>query len=120
MLSGQYARYFVRGMERNPDAPGQIQASACCKHYVANELENWQDPNGTKFSRHNFDAKVTQQDLADSYLPPFQACVEEGEVSGLMCSCESTQASMSMRTNTAHSLTAPSAPLGRCCVRSVE
>ena len=31
-------------------------------------------------------SNVTQQDLADSYLPSFQACVEEGAVSGIMCS----------------------------------
>jgi pre-mRNA-splicing factor SYF2/beta-D-xylosidase 4 len=29
---------------------------------------------------------VPQQDLVDSYLPSFQACVEEGKVSGVMCS----------------------------------
>lgn len=26
------------------------------------------------------------QDLVDSYLPSFQTCVEEGKVSGIMCS----------------------------------
>ena len=36
--------------------------------------------------RYHFDANVTAQDLADSYLPPFQACVEKGNVSSLMCS----------------------------------
>ena len=29
---------------------------------------------------------MTDQDLVDSYLLPFQACVEKGHVSGLMCS----------------------------------
>jgi beta-glucosidase-like glycosyl hydrolase len=29
---------------------------------------------------------VPQQDLVDSYLPPFQSCVEEGKVSGVMAS----------------------------------
>jgi hypothetical protein len=29
---------------------------------------------------------ISQQDLVDSYLPPFQACVEQGEVTSLMCS----------------------------------
>lgn len=74
-MSGQYAINFVQGMERNPADPGHIQASACCKHYVANELESW---NGQ--TRHTFNANVTMQDLQDSYLPPFQACVEEGKV----------------------------------------
>jgi hypothetical protein len=34
--------------------------------------------NGT--DRHHIDAYVPQQDLADSYLPPFQTGVEEGKV----------------------------------------
>eukprot|EP01052_Picozoa_sp_SAG31_P011240 SAG31_NODE_632_length_13389_cov_4.818360_11_plen_74_part_00 len=38
------------------------------------------------FTRHNIDANITMQDLVDSYLSPFQACVEKGKVSGLMCS----------------------------------
>ena len=36
--------------------------------------------------RYHFDAFVPQQDLVDSYLPSFQMCVEEGKVSGIMCS----------------------------------
>ena len=47
--------------------------------FVANELEH---TNGT--DRYHFDAAVPQQDLVDSYLPSFQACVEEGEVSSVM------------------------------------
>lgn len=64
-----------------PIYPLQQTAAACCKHFVANELEGW---NGT--NRHRFDASVTMQDLQDSYLPPFQACAEEGKVAGFMCS----------------------------------
>ena len=41
---------------------------------------------GVTHTRHDYDAKITQQDLVDSYLLPFQACVEKGKVSGLMCS----------------------------------
>ena len=36
--------------------------------------------------RQHVDTAVTQQDLMDSYMPPFQACVERGKVSSLMCS----------------------------------
>ena len=32
---------------------------------------------GVKLSRHTIDANITQQDLIDSYLAPFQACVEQ-------------------------------------------
>lgn len=30
--------------------------------------------------------QVTQQDLEDSFNPPFQACIQSGRASGLMCS----------------------------------
>ena len=80
-VAGEYAVNFVQGFQRAREDPYLLQASACCKHFVANELEA---TNGT--DRYSFNAIVSQQDLVDSYLPPFQACVEEGEVSGVMCS----------------------------------
>lgn len=43
--------------------------------------------NGTH--RHNFNAIVTDQDMADSYLPAFKTCVTKGRVSSLMCSYNS-------------------------------
>ena len=49
--------------------------------YSANELENTDG-----VTRHDVDTFVSQQDLADSYLPSFQTCVEEGKASGIMCS----------------------------------
>lgn len=36
--------------------------------------------------RYHFDAIVDERDLADTYLPAFQACVEVGRVSSIMCS----------------------------------
>lgn len=44
---------------------------------------------GQTHTRHDFSATITQQDLVDSYLFPFQSCVEKGRVSGLMCSYNS-------------------------------
>ncbi|KAH8092032.1 xylan 1,4-beta-xylosidase [Aureococcus anophagefferens] len=66
--------------------PYHLQASACCKHYVANELENTRQPDGEQWDRQHVDSNVTQRDLVDSYMVPFQACVEKGKVSSLMCS----------------------------------
>jgi beta-glucosidase-like glycosyl hydrolase len=60
-VTGQYAVSFVEGFQSAPEAPELLQASACCKHFVANELEAW---NGT--DRYHFDAHVTAQDLADT------------------------------------------------------
>ncbi len=62
LVTGQYAISFVTGFQSAPEAPELLQASACCKHFVANELEAW---NGT--DRYHFDANVTAQDLADTY-----------------------------------------------------
>ena len=81
--AGQYAINWVKGFQNAKEAPAPLQASSCCKHFVANELDGW---NGT--DRDHIDSYVPQQDLVDSYLPSFQACVEEGKVTGIMCSCE--------------------------------
>ncbi|KAI3887300.1 hypothetical protein MKX03_017861 [Papaver bracteatum] len=59
---------------------GHLQASACCKHFTAYDLDNW---NGT--NRFVFDAQVSLQDLADTYQPPFKRCIDEGKASGIMC-----------------------------------
>ena len=42
--------------------------------------------NGVTHTRNAFDAEISRRDLADTYLPAFQACVEHGKVAGLMCS----------------------------------
>ncbi|KAL3655336.1 putative beta-D-xylosidase 7 [Castilleja foliolosa] len=57
-----------------------LQASACCKHFTAYDLDHWNN-----ISRLSFDAKVSKQDLADTYQPPFKRCVAEGRASGIMC-----------------------------------
>jgi beta-D-xylosidase 4 len=83
-VSGEYAVSWVHGFQTASESPFPMQASSCCKHFVANELDGW---NGT--DRNHIDVFVPQQDLVDSYLPSFQACVQEGQVSGIMCSCAS-------------------------------
>jgi beta-glucosidase-like glycosyl hydrolase len=84
-LTGQYAKNFVTGFQEAPEDPYHVLASACCKHYVANEMEDT-DQDGIHHWRNEFDASVPIQDLIDSYMAPFQACVELGRVTGLMCS----------------------------------
>merc|ERR1712137_1064968 len=64
--------------------PNYIKASSCLKHFAAYNLENWGGAD-----RHHFDAKVTEQDLADTYYPPFEAGVKKGKASGMMCSYNS-------------------------------
>jgi pre-mRNA-splicing factor SYF2/beta-D-xylosidase 4 len=86
-LSGEYAASWVKGFQENPADPAHVQASACCKHYVANEMDHTsQAVPGIDWTRNTFDATVPMQDLLDSYLVPFKACVEKGRVTSLMCS----------------------------------
>ena len=71
----------MTGFQTAREAPYPLQASACCKHFVANELDA-----SNHTDRDHIDVFVPQQDLVDSYLPSFQTCVEEGKASGIMCS----------------------------------
>lgn len=57
------------------------KTSACCKHFAGYSLENWEG-----MDRYHFNAVITDEDLADFYLPAFQACVEKGRASSMMCS----------------------------------
>ncbi|KVH92394.1 Glycoside hydrolase family 3 [Cynara cardunculus var. scolymus] len=59
----------------------ELMVSACCKHFTAYDLENW-----GVYTRYNFNAIVTEQDLQDTYHPPFKSCIQEGKASCLMCS----------------------------------
>ena len=84
-VSGEYATNFVQGFQESEADETHLMASACCKHYVANSVEHTEE-NHMTWDRFEIDSEVTQQDLVDSYMPAFQACVEKGRVSGLMCS----------------------------------
>ncbi|XP_073053121.1 probable beta-D-xylosidase 7 [Primulina eburnea] len=84
-VSAQYAVSYVRGIQGDTFEGGKLpnghlQASACCKHFTAYDLDNWK---GIK--RFGFNAIVTKQDLADTYQPPFKSCVQQGKASGIMC-----------------------------------
>ena len=52
-------------------------------------MEGTKEPDGESFTRHTIDATIPMQDLVDSYMAPFQSCVEVGKVSSLMCSYNS-------------------------------
>ena len=73
-------------MQQAPEDPYHIQASACCKHYVANSMDGTTEADGEHHDRNHVDSEVPMQDLIDSYMLPFQACVEKGKVTSLMCS----------------------------------
>eukprot|EP00250_Pteridium_aquilinum_P005814 c15850_g1_i1 orf=355-2799(+) len=81
-LASQYAINYVRGLQ---DVEGgdsdQLKVAACCKHYTAYDLDNWKG-----VDRFHFDAEVTQQDLDDTYQPPFKNCIINGNAACVMCS----------------------------------
>ncbi|TYI66975.1 hypothetical protein E1A91_D09G264900v1 [Gossypium mustelinum] len=79
VLAGKYAASYVRGLQ---SATGnRLKVAACCKHYTAYDLDNWKG-----VDRFHFNARVSKQDLADTYNVPFKACVVEGKVASVMCS----------------------------------
>ncbi|KAL5541921.1 hypothetical protein UlMin_009631 [Ulmus minor] len=80
VLAGKYAASYVRGLQGN-GAGNRLKVAACCKHYTAYDLDNW---NGV--DRYHFNARVSKQDLEDTYGVPFKACVVEGKVASIMCS----------------------------------
>ncbi|XP_064999840.1 probable beta-D-xylosidase 7 [Musa acuminata AAA Group] len=82
--ASKYAVAFVRGLQGDSptgERSGQLMTSACCKHFTAYDLDNW---NGNV--RFTFDARVTAQDMEDTFQPPFRSCVEQGRATCVMCS----------------------------------
>ncbi|KAE8669409.1 Beta-xylosidase/alpha-L-arabinofuranosidase 1 [Hibiscus syriacus] len=91
MVVSKYAVNYVRGLQ-DVDSSGEedkLKVSSCCKHYTAYDLDNWKG-----VDRFHFDAKVTKQDLEDTYQPPFKSCVQEGHVSSviyIVSDCDSVE-----------------------------
>ncbi|GLJ09085.1 hypothetical protein SUGI_0101530 [Cryptomeria japonica] len=82
VVASKYASHYVRGLQETDGAdPNRLKVAACCKHYTAYDVDNW---NGVQ--RYTFDAQVTKQDLEDTFNPPFKSCVSDGKVASVMCS----------------------------------
>ncbi|KAK3419891.1 hypothetical protein EUGRSUZ_G00649 [Eucalyptus grandis] len=82
LLSSKYAAGYVRGLQKSDDGNAdRLKVAACCKHYTAYDVDNWKGVN-----RLTFNAVVTQQDLDDTFQPPFKSCVLDGNVASVMCS----------------------------------
>ncbi|XP_027169499.1 probable beta-D-xylosidase 2 [Coffea eugenioides] len=80
VLAGKYAASYVRGLQGNLDG-GRLKVAACCKHFTAYDLDNW-----SGVDRFHFNAKVSRQDIEDTFDVPFRSCVKEGKVASVMCS----------------------------------
>ncbi|KAF2325092.1 hypothetical protein GH714_022731 [Hevea brasiliensis] len=79
LVVGTYAANYVRGLQGNDGE--RLKVAACCKHFTAYDLDNW---NGV--DRFHFNAKVSKQDIEDTFDVPFRMCVKEGKVASVMCS----------------------------------
>ena len=79
-LTSEYVYALINGLQRGDDER-YLKIAADCKHYAAYDLENW---NGT--DRIHFNAIVSDQDLVETYLPPFETCIRDAKVASIMCS----------------------------------
>ena len=72
-LTSRMGVSFVKGIQG--DDPRYLKAAACAKHFAVHS--------GPEKLRHEFDARVSRQDLEETYLPAFHALVDAG-VEGVM------------------------------------
>jgi beta-glucosidase-like glycosyl hydrolase len=82
-LTSQYVYALINGLQRGED-DRYLKTAADCKHLDAYDLEIW---NGT--DRNHFNAIVSDQDLVETYLPPFETCIRDAQVASIMCSLNS-------------------------------
>jgi beta-glucosidase len=73
-LVGDMGASFIAGMQG--DDPRWLKTAATAKHFAVHS--------GPEAGRHAFDAHATAHDLADTYLPQFEAAVRRGGVASVM------------------------------------
>ena len=73
-LSSRLGVRFVKGIQGNDNK--YMKAAACAKHFAVHS--------GPEDIRHSFNAECSTQDLYETYLPAFKACVQEADVEAVM------------------------------------
>ena len=73
-LTGRIGVAFVKGLQG--DDPRYYRVIATAKHYAVHS--------GPEPDRHTFDARPTERDLWDTYLPAFRDLVQEAKVASVM------------------------------------
>ena len=73
-LTSRLGVRFIEGIQGHDE--NYLKAAACAKHFAVHS--------GPESLRHQFDAVVSKQDLYETYLPAFKACVQEGKVEAIM------------------------------------
>ena len=72
-LTARLGVRFVRGLQGRGR---YLKAAACAKHMAVHS--------GPERLRHEFDARVSEKDLRETYLPAFEALVKEARVEAVM------------------------------------
>lgn len=73
-LASRLGVRFVEGLQGHDE--NYLKAAACAKHFAVHS--------GPEDLRHSFDAKVSEKDLYETYLPAFKALVKEANVESVM------------------------------------
>ena len=73
-LTSRLGVRYIMGLQGHDE--NYLKSAACAKHFAVHS--------GPEDVRHSFDALVSEQDLRETYLPAFQACVQEAGVETVM------------------------------------
>jgi len=73
-LTSRLGVRFVEGLQGHDES--YLKVAACAKHFAVHS--------GPEDIRHSFNAKVSKQDLYETYLPAFKALVKEAKVETVM------------------------------------
>lgn len=73
-LTSRLGVRFVEGLQGHDE--NYMKAAACAKHFAVHS--------GPEDLRHEFNAEVSKQDMYETYLPAFKACVQEAKVESVM------------------------------------
>ena len=74
-LTSRMGVAFVKGMQG--DDPKYLKVVSTPKHYAVHS--------GPEPLRHTFDAKASEYDMVNTYLPAFKAAITEGKADSIMC-----------------------------------
>ena len=64
---------YIRGLQGDGE---YLKSAACAKHFAVHS--------GPEAERHRFDVHPSKKDLAETYLPAFEAAVKQGHVESVM------------------------------------
>lgn len=80
-LTSRLGVRYLEGLQGHDE--NYLKAAACAKHFAVHS--------GPEDLRHSFNAVVNKQDLYETYLPAFKACVQEGKVEAVMGGLQQNQ-----------------------------